>query len=1065
MPAGSNLSYQIGIVNNGPATAQNVVLNDVLPTGPTFVSATFTGGTIAGTCTTPAVGATGGTFNCTFPALTNGQSSNYNVILAVPAGSTGSLSNTATVASATTDPTPANNSATAGTAINSNADLSITKTDSPDPVPAGSNLSYQIGIVNNGPATAQNVVLNDVLPIGPTFVSATFTGGTIAGTCTTPAVGATGGTFNCTFPALTNGQSSNYNVILAVPAGSTGSLSNTATVSSATTDPTPANNSATAGTAINSNADLSITKTDSPDPVPAGSNLSYQIGIVNNGPATAQNVVLNDVLPIGPTFVSATFTGGTIAGTCTTPAVGATGGTFNCTFPALTNGQSSNYNVILAVPAGSTGSLSNTATVSSATTDPTPANNSATAGTAINSNADLSITKTDSPDPVPAGSNLSYQIGIVNNGPATAQNVVLNDVLPIGPTFVSATFTGGTTAGTCTTPAVGATGGTFNCTFPALTNGQSSNYNVILAVPAGSTGSLSNTATVASATTDPTPANNSATATTTILSATSLNKAFAPTNIAVGGTTTLTFTLTNPPTNNPAQVVSFVDSLPSKLQIAGVPNIINTCTGGTVTATAGGSTINVSGTTVPASTATAGTCSISVSVTNAAGQTGTCPDANLTNASANISGTVNIFNAVTASCVTVTAQADVGVTNSDGTASAVPGMSTTYTIVVSNAGPTTATSVAVSDPLPAGATSGTWSGTNGSSGTGALTDTIASLASGSTVTYTFSVQIGPSATGTLVNTVTVTAANDPNSSNNTATDTDSLTPQVDVGVTKTDGKTTVLAGSSNTYTIVVTNSGPSTATNVAVSDPLPAGVTSATWSGTNGHSGTGALTDTIASLTPGASVTYTFIAQVSPTATGNLVNTATVTAANDTNAGNNTATDTDTVTVNGNTFSMTKVASAASLSTGSPLSYTITVTNNGPSSADGSALTDPAVAGFSASGIICTGATGGAACPAPANVTIGNLQGAGIVLLTFPASSTITFQLSGTFTQTAGSVVNTATVSTPAGVPLQTSSAAATVTVQIVAPANIPTTSDRALLVLMLLLAIAGVIHARRTRR
>jgi uncharacterized repeat protein (TIGR01451 family) len=407
----------------------------------------------------------------------------------------------------------------AGSTFAQSADLSITNTDSPDPVAAGSNLGYQIGIVNGGPATALNVVLNDVLPTGPTFVSASFTGGSVQGTCTTPAVGATGGTFNCTFPALTNGQSSNYNIVLAVPAGSTGSISNTATVASDTSDPNPSNNTSTATTGINSNADMSITKTDNPDPVAAGSNLGYQIGIVNNGPATAQNVVLNDVLPTGPTFVSASFTGGSVQGTCTTPAVGATGGTFNCTFPALTSGQSSNYNIIVAVPAGSTGSLSNTATVASATNDPNPSNNSATAGTAINSNADMSITMTDSPDPVAAGSNLSYQIGIVNGGPATAQNVVLNDVLPTGPTFVSASFTGGSVQGTCTTPAVGATGGTFNCTYPALTSGQSSNYNIVLAVPAGSPpGSISNTATVASATNDPIPANNSATASTTVLS-------------------------------------------------------------------------------------------------------------------------------------------------------------------------------------------------------------------------------------------------------------------------------------------------------------------------------------------------------------------------------------------------------------------------------------------------------------------------------------------------------------------------------------------------------------------
>ena len=127
---------------------------------------------------------------------------------------------------------------------------------------------------------------------------------------------------------------------------------------------------------------------------------------------------------------------------------------------------------------------------------------------------------------------------------------------------------------------------------------------------------------------------------------------------------------------------------------------------------------------------------------------------------------------------------------------------------------------------------------------------------------------------------------------------------------------------------------------------------------------------------------------------------------------------------------------------------------------------DPAVSGFVASAISCTGATNNAACPAPANVTLVNLQGAGIVLPTFPASSTITFQLSGTFTQSSGSVVNTATVTNPASVPVQTQSSAATVSAQSAAPpANIPTTSEQALLALMLLLAVAGATYLRRVRR
>src|ERR1051326_8990540 len=130
------------------------------------------------------------------------------------------------------------------------------------------------------------------------------------------------------------------------------------------------------------------------------------------------------------------------------------------------------------------------------------------------------------------------------------------------------------------------------------------------------------------------------------------------------------------------------------------------------------------------------------------------------------------------------------------------------------------------------------------------------------------VNIDPSATGALDNVVTVTAANDTNPNNNQAEDIDTLTPQNDVSVTKDDGVTSAVPGTSTTYTIVVSNSGPSTATNVAVSDPLPAGVTGASWSG-NGHTNvSGALSDTIASLAPGASVTYTMTVEIDPAATG-----------------------------------------------------------------------------------------------------------------------------------------------------------------------------------------------------
>src|SRR5262249_43069313 len=150
-----------------------------------------------------------------------------------------------------------------------------------------------------------------------------------------------------------------------------------------------------------------------------------------------------------------------------------------------------------------------------------------------------------------------------------------------------------------------------------------------------------------------------------------------------------------------------------------------------------------------------------------------------------------------------------------------------------------------------------WTGDGQTNVSGALLDTISSLAPGASLTYTFTVQINPSATGNLNNTATVdipTGNNTPG--DNTATDVDTLTPQSDASITNDDNVTTAPPGGSTTYTIVVANHGPSTATGLSVNDPLPAGATSATWSG-NGHNNvSGPLSDTILSLAPGTTVTY-----------------------------------------------------------------------------------------------------------------------------------------------------------------------------------------------------------------
>ncbi|MDG4555768.1 MAG: DUF11 domain-containing protein, partial [Candidatus Contendobacter sp.] len=261
---------------------------------------------------------------------------------------------------------------------------------------------------------------------------------------------------------------------------------------------------------------------------------------------------------------------------------------------------------------------------------------------------------------------------------------------------------------------------------------------------------------------------------------------------------------------------------------------------------------------------------------------------------------------------TLTPQADLSITKTDGVATAVPGGSVTYTITASNPGPSNAPGATVADTFPATLTC-TWTcvgaggGTCTAAGSGNLNDTV-NLPTGGSATYTASCTIDVAATGTLSNTATVAApggVTDPTPGNNSATDSDTLAPQADLSMTKTDGVTTATPSGSVTYTIVAANAGPSNATGVTVADTFPAACTSVTYSsvaagGATGNTtvGSGNLNDTL-NLPVGASVTYTATCAIALTATGTLSNTATVAApggVTDPTPGNNSATDSDTLT-------------------------------------------------------------------------------------------------------------------------------------------------------------------------
>jgi uncharacterized repeat protein (TIGR01451 family) len=173
-------------------------------------------------------------------------------------------------------------------------------------------------------------------------------------------------------------------------------------------------------------------------------------------------------------------------------------------------------------------------------------------------------------------------------------------------------------------------------------------------------------------------------------------------------------------------------------------------------------------------------------------------------------------------------QADLAITKTDGQTTAVPGTAVAYTITVTNNGPDTAVGALVTDAAPAGSASLGWTctATAGStctpSGTGGIDDTV-SIQQGGTLTYTFQVLPDPTLTGSFVNTASVGGGSvpDPDPGNNSATDTDVLTPMADLQMLLTDLPDPVAPGGALAYALRVRNEGPSASPGLTLTNTLP----------------------------------------------------------------------------------------------------------------------------------------------------------------------------------------------------------------------------------------------------
>ena len=891
---GSSLSYEIVITNAGPSDSQNVVVTDTLPAELSGVSFSAS----QGSCTPAGV--------CTLGAVPAGGNATITVIGDVSTTATDPFTNTVDVFSlSTSDPISGNNQASVTTPVSGRADLSITKSDSPDPVRAGENLVYTLVVRNNGPSAATVVTVTDQLPSDVTFVSATpgYSG-------LNPRVWGLGAmavdeTRTLTVEVTVNSNVSNNTLIY-----------NTASVESELFDPSPINNSDTEQTQVSAQADLGFAKIGEPDPVLAGEQITYTLTVTNYGPSDAVQVQVVDSLPTQVTLLSSEASQGYCGGPTCILGTMAASSTVWITMAAQVKTD---------VVTGTT--LLNVALASSPTYDPGPNINFDVTSNRVETDADVYVLKTHSGDAV-AGNELTYQVTVGNDGPSLARDVVITDTLPLSLTYVSDTDS---CARVATDPDV------LRCTIGELEPDSSDTFQItILADQALAADVVTNTIEATSTTSDSDPQDNSQEDPTTVLTQADLRltKTDSPDPVVAGMQITYTLTAIN---DGPSRAMNVVvtDTLPSGttyvtdtdscVLIATDPDML-VCSLGNLDADATASfqiVANVSPTVLAASTlfneATVGSDTAD-------------PDPTDNDASAPTS---------------VRAVADVGVTKSGPADPVVAGALITYTVVVSNSGPSAAEDVDVKDFLPDGVSLVSAETNTGVPCLGTLCQ-LGLVEPDEVTTITIGALIDTDViSGTeLENMVAVFSDTpDPNSDNDLDTFTNTVAALASIQIEKRDLSDPVAAESLLIYSIIVTNTGPSNAQNVVVTDTLPAQVTYMGSTDTCAESPAGHLSCSLNTLEAGSTENFLVTVLVDATVVSGTLLFNQVAITSTTPLTNSVLTDDEETLVQQSfgppaDLAVAKDAVSSIVVAGELITYTLVVTNSGPGTATDVEVTD-----------------------------------------------------------------------------------------------------------------------------
>lgn len=338
------------------------------------------------------------------------------------------------------------------------------------------------------------------------------------------------------------------------------------------------------------------------------------------------------------------------------------------------------------------------------------------------------------------------------------------------------------------------------------------------------------------------------------------------------------------------------------------------------------------------------------------------PIASLTGADPFFSGDTNTANNTRIESTTLTNAGDLRLAKAATPDPVVGGAEVTYTLTVTNDGPSAATNFRVVDTLPAATSyvANSFSGAGWTFNSGSMTATHAgTLAVGASSSFSFRARVN-AGTGNIVNAATVSAigTTDPNPANDSAQVTTAVTAGADLTLSKSAAPAPAISGQSVTFTLVARNLGPSDAQNVSFTDVMPTGfvITGGTqpagWTCTNNGANTERTCARSGAFANGSVDNFTIVATVPASGTnssGDVTNTATITSTTPDPNGpalgtnNNNGSVTFTVLSDGADLQLTKAKSPALVAvwdgigadTDSRMTSTVTVRNLGPRAASG----------------------------------------------------------------------------------------------------------------------------------